>query len=132
MKLEALAPIRINRPDGEALHLKPGCPIDVPDELGARILERLPNKVRIAEPTCIEAAITPDGNPLSEIYWETRDGWIAGPATPEFLAKSGNQFWIVTSLQGQARWVNADWLRSKKQFEQQKPLREVELIREVR
>jgi hypothetical protein len=48
-----------------------------------------------------------------------------GPATPEFLARSGDQFWIVTTFEGQARWINADRLRSKRQWAGQEPIVEV-------
>jgi hypothetical protein len=75
--------------------------------------------------------IEPASQNARPIYWESGDGRILGPAIPEFLARDGRTFWIVTTLEGQIRWINADQLRSKKAFEQQKPLRDVELIREV-
>lgn len=128
MRIEALCPLKINRPDGDALHLHPGCPVDVSDELGSRILQRLPDKVRLAEPSCIEPAMKPDGSPLSAFYWESGDGRILGPAIPEFLARSGKQFWIVTTLEGLARWINADQLRSKRQWAGQKPVIEVDRL----
>ncbi|HWF59547.1 MAG TPA: hypothetical protein VN666_04465 [Nitrospira sp.] len=77
----------------------------------------------------IEPLSRPDGKPLLAIYWETGDGRILGPATPEFQAKTGNQFWIVTTFQGHIRWIDADRLRSKKSFETQRAIHEVELIR---
>lgn len=80
----------------------------------------------------IEPAIRPAGQPLSLIYWETGTGRILGPAVPEYLARGRETFWIVTTFEGQMRWVNADRLRSRRQYETHKPLRVVELIREVR
>ena len=68
----------------------------------------------------------PDARP---IYWEAADTRILGPAVPEFLARAGDTFWIVTTFEGQARWINADRLRSRKAFEQQPEVREVEPIR---
>ena len=63
------------------------------------------------------------------VYWETGTGHILGPAVPEFLARDGDCYWIVTIFEGEIRWINADRLRSRKAFEQQVPLREVALIR---
>lgn len=63
------------------------------------------------------------------IYWETGTGRILGPATPEFLARDGDTFWIVTTFDGQIRWINADQLRSKKAFEQQRVIQVVEQVR---
>lgn len=65
------------------------------------------------------------------IYWETGDGRILGPAVPEFLGRDGNTFWISTVFDGQIRWIHADRLRSKKSFDAQRTVQEVELIREV-
>lgn len=90
--------------------------------------EQAPNHPK----TVIEPAIRSDGRPLSPIFWETGTGQILGPAVPEYLGRDGNTFWIVTTFEGQIRWINADRLRSKRQFETQKPLREVDLIREAR
>lgn len=64
------------------------------------------------------------------IFWETGTGRILGPATPEFLARDGEAFWVVTTFEGQIRWINADQLRSKRSFEQQVAVREVHIIRE--
>lgn len=78
-----------------------------------------------------ELATKPDGSPLSAIYWESGDGRILGPAIPEFLARSEEQFWMVTTFEGLTRWINADRLRSKRQWAGQKPVIEVdrELLR---
>jgi hypothetical protein len=70
-----------------------------------------------------------DGSALSPIYWQTGDGRILGPATPEFLAKLDDQFWIVTTFEEHIRWINADLLRSRKAFLEQPTVQEVELIR---
>lgn len=47
------------------------------------------------------------------IYWETGTGEILGPAVPEYLLRDGDTFWIVTTFEGQIRWINADRLRSR-------------------
>lgn len=64
------------------------------------------------------------------IYWETGTSRILGPATPEFLARDGETFWVVTTFEGRTRWVNADQLRSKRNFERQAEVQEVHIVRE--
>lgn len=65
------------------------------------------------------------------IYWEAVDGQILGPAVPEFLAQVGKTFWIVTTFEGQIRWIRSDRLRSRKAFQGQPTLRVVEPIRSI-
>jgi len=62
------------------------------------------------------------------VYWETGTGQILGPAVPEFLMRVASSYWIVTTFGGQIQWINADRLRSRKAFEEQATVREVELI----
>lgn len=73
--------------------------------------------------------IQPAPSTAKAIFWETGTGRILGPAVPEFLARDGNAFWISTTFDGQIRWINSDRLRSRKAFEEQAEVREVELIR---
>jgi hypothetical protein len=63
------------------------------------------------------------------IYWETGTGRILGPAIPEFLARDGDSFWISSTFEQAIWWINADRLRSKKAFSEQREIKEVELIR---
>lgn len=76
--------------------------------------DRQPISVRAEFPLieCMPAAPNARG-----VYWEA-GGRILGPAVPEFLARNGSTFWIVTTFEGQPRWINADRLRSRKVFEQ--------------
>lgn len=133
MKIESLIPLKVKRPSGD-IFLTPGTPVEFTEEEGLKLLTKARGKVRLVDPsgTVIEPAERLDGQPMTPIYWETGTGQILGPAVPEYLARDGETFWIVTTFEGQIRWINADRLRSKKQFETQKPLREVELVREVR
>jgi hypothetical protein len=80
----------------------------------------------------IEPAVKPDGRPLSAIYWETGDGRIVGPATPEFFLRDGEEYWISVTFEGQIRFIRDDRLRSRKAFEEQVEVREVELIRSLK
>lgn len=68
--------------------------------------------------------IMPAAQNARAVYWETGTGRILGPAVPEFLARNGSTFWIVTTFEGQPRWINADWLRSRRAFENQPEVRE--------
>lgn len=83
------------------------------------MLEPVPEGIQI-EPAA------PNARP---VYWETGSGRILGPAIPEFLGRDGSTFWISTTFEDQIRWINADRLRSRKAFEEQAEVREVELIR---
>lgn len=88
------------------------------------------------EEIVIEPACRPDGSPLSSVYFERNDGSIHGPAKVlEFMRASAGgpeRDWLVVEHHGIWEWVLSGRLRTRKQFETQKPLREVELIREVR
>lgn len=131
MLIEALIPLHIRRPGGD-LHLLPGQPIELDAEEAQRLLTKARGKVQVVakEKIVMEPALKPDCSPLSPIYWETGDGRILGPATPEFLARDGSTFWISTNLQGQIWWITADRLRSRRAFEGQVKLNLVELVRE--
>ncbi len=132
MRIEALTPLKVHM-NGRDLLLDPGQPQDLPDEEARRLLAKVPNKVRVVpsdEPVVIEPAVRPDGSPLAPIYWEDNIGQILGPAVPEFVARAGGDFWIVTTFEGNARWIRSDRLRSKQAFDAQTPLQIVELIRE--
>lgn len=89
-------------------------------------LEKAPRHVA---PATKSIEIQPTAPNAKAIYWETGDGRIVGPAVPEFLGRDGNTFWINTTFEGQIRWINADRLRSRKAFEDQAVVRELELIR---
>ena len=122
--IEALKPLTIRLRSGE-LHLKPGVLVELADEQARRLLAKAPNRVRaVASPGPVTVEVA-SPNPKA-IYWETAEGRILGPAVPEYLARHGDTFWIVTTFDGQARWINADRLRSRKAFEDQPSIREVE------
>lgn len=101
----------------EALKRQQG--ISEAPKTGALILARKSTEEVIVEP----AAANP-----KPIYWEAVDGRILGPALPECLARVGDEFWIVTTLDGHLIWLRSDRLRSRAAFEQQLVIHEVELI----
>lgn len=134
MKIEALRPLHIRRAAGD-LHLRPGVPIDFPDDEAVKLLEKASGKVRAVPDAevLVEPATKPDGSPLRPVYWERADGSIQGPATPEFFAKVGagqedRNFWIIAAHHGEPVWIRSDKLRSKRQFETQTPVREIEPV----
>ncbi|MEP6960079.1 MAG: hypothetical protein ABI980_15235 [Nitrospirota bacterium] len=93
-----------------------------------------PTKPVMEEPSLSSNIIIDPASPTArEVYWEQADGRIVGGVKPEFLATIGTgktaTFWIITDYEGQARWVRSDRLRSRKAFEQQVDVRQVELIR---
>ncbi len=69
-----------------------------------------------------EIAMEPAAVNARPIYWERADLSIAGPATPEFLAKVGTgpkaSFWVVAVYNGSPWWIRADTLRSRQDWEQ--------------
>jgi hypothetical protein len=65
------------------------------------------------------------------IYWEDARGAIReGRAV--LLGRDGEAFWVGVEHDGGFSWVRDDRLRSKRDFETQRPLRAVERIREPR
>lgn len=136
MRIEALHPLHIRRAAGD-LHLRPGVPVELPDEEAAKLLQKVPNKVRVVaeEEIVIEPATKPSGEPLSPIFWERTDGSIVGPAQPEFFAKVGTgntdkDFWIIVLMLGHPAWVRADRLRSKRDYNRQALPKIVEKVKE--
>jgi hypothetical protein len=113
MKITASRPLKLKLPDG-VMRLQPGVATEVPDPFALRLLAQKPEAVRQSV-TVLEPAVRPDGRPLSLVYWEDAIGKIRGPAIPEFVARSQGpeQFWIVTTCEGQTRWTAADRLRER-------------------
>ncbi|MDC8450044.1 MAG: hypothetical protein LV473_17045 [Nitrospira sp.] len=129
MLIEALYPLHIRRPSGD-LRLAKGDSVELEAGEAQKLLEMAPGKVKVVEKVIVEPAVKPDGAPLSRIYWQTSDGRILGPATPEFFLQDGDAFWISATFKGQIWFILDSRLRSKKLFETQRPLLGAELIRE--
>jgi hypothetical protein len=118
MKVQVLRPLHIRRSDGD-LHLKPGT-VELPDDDAFRLLSKRPDVVRQVGPVIIEPACRPDGSPLSPIYWERGDTTISGPATPLLFEQVGNDWVLVIDYRGECISINANTLRSRRQFQQQR------------
>lgn len=105
-----VAALQAIRPGGSVqtgeMDLTPGQPVELPT-------------VSLPDPIVIE----PAHHTARPIFWERNDGRIYGPASPEFLAMVGTRsqasYWVVVAYQGSSVWVNADRLRTKKQFQKQ-------------
>jgi hypothetical protein len=129
MLIEALTPLKV-RMHGRELFMDPGQPQDLPDADARRLLAKVPDKVRIVEPAPVVInVVTPADGVAKPIYFEDVYGRILGPATPEFLARDGDDFWIVTTMDGCTWWIRSEQLRSRIAFETQVPVRIVEPIR---
>ena len=140
MQLEATGkPIRYRLKTGEEFILRPGVPMELPDQAATQLLQKASAMVRrvdsalapplqAAEDIMIEPAAA---NPRP-VYWERADLSIVGPGRPEFLAKVGTgateRFWVIVEYQGQAIWVQSNQLRSRKAFNQQRKVLVVEPI----
>lgn len=76
--------------------------------------------------------IEPAAENARPIYWERADLSIVGPGRPEFLAQVGTgateRFWVIVEFQGQPFWVQSNQLRSRKAFEQQPKVHEVQSV----
>ena len=130
MLIEALTPIRIRLPSGRVV-LTPGHPMHFSEEDGRKLLAKVPDEVRVVPDAAvtIEPTVKPDGSPLSLVYWQRHDQ-IVGPGVPEFVLKDGNTFWIAVAFQQQPVFVNAEQLRSRRQFEIQQRLKPTELMKD--
>ena len=132
MLLEATSrPIRYRLNDGRELVMEPGVPVELPDLAGRRLLQKAGGKVRLVSQSSdvVLDLAAPNARP---VYWKRVTG-IVGPAQPEFLAMVGcgskASYWVVAQFEGLPVWINSLQLRSKRQFEQQVPLKAVELER---
>ena len=127
MQLEATGkPLKYRLRSGKEILLQPGCPVEVPDDSARSLITKAGDRVRVVSPAPV--TIEPASSTARPVFWERADGRIYGPGTPEFLARAGDEFWIVTTFEAQPRWIRSDRLRSRKAFEQQAEVREVELI----
>jgi hypothetical protein len=123
MWIEALVPIQV-KVGGQLVLLTAGQRIDLPKEKAERLLAQATSRVRPASPwpesdQSGSIVIDPPNEKARPIYFENVFGRIVGPIIPEFLAKVGNDFWIVSTFHGDAIWINSDRLRSKAAFENQ-------------
>ena len=125
--------IRVQSKRGE-VRLVPGQPVELPDDEGQQLLDQAGAKVRVVEapknrmeadtanPDTSDVWIDPPYPTSREVYWLS-GGRILGPAVIQHVAKSGSasreQFWLIITYQGADRWVNADLLRSRKEFASQ-------------
>jgi hypothetical protein len=72
----------------------------------------------------------PAPHPSPTVFWESR-GRILGPARVVAFAKAGEEFWLLIEHGRESRWIRDTLLRSKRDYETQRPLRAVEPIREA-
>ena len=95
-----------------------------------------PTKTPSEEPTANRDTVIEPASPMArEVYWEQMDSRIIGGVKPIFLAMVGTgaaaTFWIVVEYQGQPRWIRSERLRSRRAFQEQEQVREVQIIRSL-
>ncbi len=112
MLVEALEPMRVKSNGRVLFDLRPGKPMDLPEERELRLLAKAHGKVVVCSP---DVVLEPAASNARPVYWEGVKGTILGPAVPEFFAKVGTRpserFWVVVIYQGSIRWVRDDRLR---------------------
>ncbi len=136
MQIEAVGrPLRYRLLSGQEIMLRPGCPVEVSQPTARSLLRQVPDRVRVvADASGPEVVIEPAAPESKPVFWESSDGRIQGPAQPEFLVQVGLglrsvDFWVIAHNGITPIWIRSDRLRSMKQFETQRPLRETKLIR---
>jgi hypothetical protein len=118
--LEAVQPVKVRfRSDGSQYDLRPGDRVNLPEVNARRLLEAVPEKVRVIPLAASEVTIEPAHPQARPVYFKDNRGCILGPVIPEFLARVGDQFWIVVQYDGLPRWIHSDRIHSKRQFETQ-------------
>lgn len=80
-------PVIVRTKTGD-VRLEPGVPCELSDAVAQRVLETVGDRVRVHQPPS-DTVIEPARPTARPIYWEDADGILCGPATPEFLAKTG-------------------------------------------
>lgn len=113
---------------------RPGDRLVLTADQATKVLAKWPDRLRPVdtEPVIVEPALKADGSPLTPVYWESATGQILGPAVPEFFGAVGvgeaTTFWIVTTYQGETRWIRSDLLRTKQAYDEQQPMTVIELV----
>lgn len=106
MQLEATGqPIRYRLKTGEEVTLRPGVPMELPDQAANQLLQKAPDKVRRVNPV-------PAIHSGDRIIWGT-DGTLYGPATVDFLHidPDGTAWAFVTLPDGRWTAVNMKFVR---------------------
>jgi hypothetical protein len=93
MQLEATGqPIRYRLKTGEEVTLRPGVPMELPDQAATQLLQKAPAMVRRVE-------TVPPVLPSVTITWFGADGKRRGPATVDFLhADPDGTTWAFVTL----------------------------------
>jgi hypothetical protein len=122
------------RQGGQVQSCQPGDWIVLEVRAADVLIKKASTKVKVIGRHAIEPAATPDGSPLPAVYWERpTTGVISGPANPEFFTTDEQGvLWLALLYQEQTVWIRSEALRTRTQFEQQRPLQEMEPVREVR
>lgn len=117
MLIEALTPLTVRLPERD-LQLRPGEPVDLPDEQAAKLLAKALGKVRaVLDSDEIPEIVVEPALSCRPVYWESMDGRLHGPAPVQFMARTGVpgrfQFWLCVDEHGRTVWIRDTLLRAK-------------------
>ncbi|HEV8329483.1 MAG TPA: hypothetical protein VGQ08_18580 [Nitrospiraceae bacterium] len=114
MQLEATGqPIRYRLKTGEEVTLRPGVPMELPDQAATRLLQKAPDKVRRVNDAAIPATCVTTLHAGSRITWEGADG-NERRGTIDFLhcEADGTRWAFCTGLGGSWTAVNCKFVRA--------------------
>ena len=109
MRLEATGqPIRYRLKTGKEVTLRPGVPMELPDQAATQLLQKAPDKVRRVDPA-------PALQPGDTIIWHGADGKSRGPAGVDFihLAEDGSRWAFYTLPDGSWGAVNLKYVTTR-------------------
>jgi hypothetical protein len=109
MQLEATGqPIRYRLKTGEEFTLRPGVPMELPDQAATQLLQKAPDKVRRVDDAATPVPCLTTLHPGSRITWQGADGKPRGPAVVDFLhADPDGTVWAFVTLPDGWTAVNA-------------------------
>ena len=111
MLVEALEPMLVKSNGRVLFDLRPGKPMDLPEEQALKLLVKAPGQVKVCSP---DVVVEPAAMNARPVYWEGVTGDLLGPAVPEYLGRTGSgheeRFWVVVRYQNSIRWIRADRL----------------------
>lgn len=85
-----------------------------------------PPVIQAPEGLVREPALKADSTSLTPVYWQRLDGSISGPANVESFFRLDDSDGLIVTHEEKLYWINASLLRSRNDFERQRPVIEVD------
>ena len=117
LMIEVLEQLKVKH-NGVLESWAPGQRISLPEDQAYRLIEQVGTKVRLIEATVAEVVTEPVPRTARPIYWQSGAS-ILGPATPEYLGRLGERFFVFVQYQGQSLPIDSARLRSQQAFNEQ-------------